>query len=211
MSAEKPALSSLKEAFAGLVDDSGFNTFGGASEERPSPSKPRNPSREEVQVIKPVEEKVNPGTEMIEDPSDSFRKYLEGKYTFSKDDLIEVMDNLVINGGHEETFDIYRGKVSVTLRSRTVDDSLKISQYLSRQNFSTMEEYGQARSLITLAYTLVGYKGRDLHLVPVEGAASSREALIKSLSQPIMAKLVEKMEYFDFKIVKAGEEADEVF
>lgn len=180
-----------------FLSDPDVNTF--KPESKPTPAKETASESES-------------DSETLQESQDSaYDKLMAEKYQFKDEDLNDVMDGLILAGSYEEEFSV-RGKFNFKLRTRSVKAMREITMYMDAQSVNTFEAYNQVRSLVTLAHTLVEIKGRDLSLLPVTSEeGTSRMQYLENLPGPMLGFIMEKLEYFDYKVVQATRKVDDVF
>lgn len=128
------------------------------------------------------------------------------KPKWSQEELLEVFDTLMFQGEYKETFTL-RGKLSVTLKSRSVEETMKISREIDNVPYNLISTVQEHKALLNLSYSLVNYAGKDF-------SGSSQEEVYKYLGKLpifILSTLVDKLSEFDSKVLAACKEAEENF
>lgn len=130
----------------------------------------------------------------------------EVKPRWNKDELLEVFDKLLFEGEYTETFTI-RGKLLVTFRSRSADETMKISREIDNTPFNLVSTVQEHKALLNMSYSLVNYSGKDFSDATQETIFN----FIKKLPIFIVGVLIDKLSDFDSKVDAACKEAEENF
>jgi hypothetical protein len=128
------------------------------------------------------------------------------KSKFTKEELLKVFDELIFQSEYREDVTI-RGKLRVTFRSRTTEETMEISKILDNQDFKLLSTMQEQRAFQNLLKSLVSYQGRDLSALKVE----DKEKFIKKIPTSIIGSLADKLAEFDLKIDEACQEGESNF
>lgn len=130
----------------------------------------------------------------------------DNKPKFKKEELLAIFDDIVFSGSFEEDIDI-RGKLKVTFRSRSADDTLAISKDIDGTSFNLITTVQERRALLNLAYSLVKYQGKDLGGM----AIADRLSYLGKLAAPLVGALSVSLSKFDQKVEAACVEGEANF
>ena len=125
---------------------------------------------------------------------------------FTEEELMTIFDEIIFSGEYEEVVTI-KGKLKVTFRARSAEDTVAISKDIDAKNFTLISTLQEHRSLLNLAYSMIGYAGRDLKSVTIE----DRKKTINKLPAVVVGAVSEALTRFDFKISEACKSAEENF
>jgi hypothetical protein len=128
------------------------------------------------------------------------------KPEFTEDELLQVFDSIMFSGEYSETIKL-RGKLAITFRMRTIDESLEISKKLDTMQANLISTLNEQRAVINLSYAIVDYAGKDLSKASVE----DKVAFIGKLPVPIIAAMFDALSKFDRKTNLACSEAEGSF
>jgi hypothetical protein len=133
----------------------------------------------------------------------SAEKASDSKY--SEEELMVIFDELMFTGEYAEDI-LIRGKLPVTLRTRTAGEVRKITMELDKDsgNSTLLATINERRSLLTLRYALSSYGSTDLSGMNAE----DKEGFISKLPAPVIGALMVELAKFDSKVYeacKAGE------
>lgn len=126
------------------------------------------------------------------------------KYT--KEELLKVFDELIFQGEYSEDQTL-KGKLKVTFRSRSAEETMEISRSLDVMDFKLLTTMQEQRAFLNLSKSLTMYQGRDLGKMKDE----ERTAFIRKLPTSILGALADSLAEFDRKVDLACREADESF
>jgi len=130
----------------------------------------------------------------------------EKKEKYTEDELLKVFDEIIFSGEYSEDVKI-RGKLSVTLKTRTSGQISVITDKLDKEQFNLRATVEERRSILNLQDALIKYQGRDLSTIKVE----EREKFLGNLPAPIVGALLTALSNFDEKVYKACEVGEENF
>lgn len=125
---------------------------------------------------------------------------------WSKDELLTIFDEMIFSGEYEENLTIM-GRLKVTFRARSAEDTTAISREIDGKNFSLITTLQEHRSLLNLAYSLIAYSGRDMKAVSVE----DRVKFVNKLPAVMVGALSKSLVDFDSKISAACIEGEANF
>jgi hypothetical protein len=131
----------------------------------------------------------------------------ESKPKYDKEELLAIFDELIFSGEYVEDKEFRNGKLKVSFRSRSVEDTSEISKDVEAKDFKLITTMQEHRAILNLAYSLVKYAGTDWSKVPVE----DRIVRIKKLPGPVASLLSEELNKFDQKIFVACQEGEANF
>lgn len=125
---------------------------------------------------------------------------------YSKEELIAIFDNIMFEGSYSEVITI-KGKLKVEFKSRSAKDTSEISKELDAKSFNLISTIQEQRALLSLAYSIITYNGRDLSSMKIE----DRKEFVGSLPTAVVAALSEALVTFDMKVDEACREGEENF
>lgn len=125
---------------------------------------------------------------------------------YKKEELLAVFDELIFQGEYTEEQTI-RGKLKVSFRSRSADETMQISKQLDVMDFKLLTTMQEQRAFLNLSKSLTMYQGKDLDKLKSEEKAE----FIKRLPTSILGALADALAEFDRKVDLACREADENF
>lgn len=140
-----------------------------------------------------------------ESPKDSSPENKKGPTApkYSEEELSAIFDEIIFSGEYAEDFKI-KGKLPVTLRTRTAEEIDKIQHHLDASGSNLIATIESIRSLMHLQYAIVKYKGEDLSVYKIEEKAG----FINKLPGPIVAALINTLAKFDEKVAMACKEGE---
>ncbi len=125
---------------------------------------------------------------------------------FDKDELLKIFDEMIFSGEYTEEVTI-RGRLKVVFKAKTVEDNTAISKEIDSSNYNLLATLQEHRALLSLAYSLVGYSGKDLSQVKIE----ERRKVIDKLPTVVVSLLSNALVTFDSKIDAACQEGEANF
>lgn len=125
---------------------------------------------------------------------------------FSAEELATLFDELMFQGEYTEEMKL-KGKLSITFRTRTADETLEISKKIDVIQANLISTINEQRAVLNLGYSLISYQGKDLSKSTVE----ERLLFVKKLPVAIIAALTDSLAKFDRKVDMACSEAEENF
>lgn len=125
---------------------------------------------------------------------------------YSKEDLLKVFDELIFQGEYTEEV-LIKNKLKVRFRSRTADETMKISQELDGAEYKLLSTMQERRAFLNLRASLITYQGKDLTNVSDE----EKTKVIKKLPTSMVSALADSLSEFDRKVDLACREAEENF
>lgn len=125
---------------------------------------------------------------------------------YEPEELLRVFDQLIFEGEYKEDLTI-KGKLKVTFRSRSAEETMEISRILDASEFKLLSTIQEQRAFLNLGKSLIMYQGRDLANVKPDEKAN----FIKKLPTSILASLADSLAEFDRKVDLACREAEENF
>lgn len=128
----------------------------------------------------------------------------EPKYT--KEELLRVFDEIIFSGEYVEDFMI-RNKLSVSLRTRTVEEINTVQKTIDSAGLNLISTVEAMRSLMNLQYALVSYDGKDMSSMKYPEKAK----FVEALPGPIVGILINLLSRLDHKVAKACEEGEANF
>lgn len=143
---------------------------------------PKNDVKEEKVVLK-QENEVKTEPNAAEEPK------------YDSDELAQIFDNLMFEGEHQETVKV-RGR-NATFRTRTAEETMKISKELDSMTVNFVATLQQHRIMLNLAFALVNFNGKDLSSME---PLPDRYKLISKLPTQVIGILEEELVKFDAKV-----------
>lgn len=140
--------------------------------------------------------------EKVQDSTQEEKKEPE----FSVEELATLFDELMFQGEYTEEMKI-KGKLAITFRTRTADETLEISKKIDVIQANLVSTVNEQRAVLNLGYSLISYQGKDLSKATVE----ERLLFVKKLPTPIIAALTDSLAKFERKVDIACREAEENF
>lgn len=140
--------------------------------------------------------------EKVQDSTQEEKKEPE----FSVEELATLFDELMFQGEYTEEMKI-KGKLAITFRTRTADETLEISKKIDVIQANLVSTVNEQRAVLNLGYSLISYQGKDLSKATVE----ERLTFVKKLPTPIIAALTDSLAKFERKVDIACREAEENF
>jgi len=122
---------------------------------------------------------------------------------FDKDELLHIFDEIIFSGEYTEEINI-RGKLKIVFRARSAEETTTISREIDGKNFTLITTLQEHRALLNLAYSLVGYAGKDLSKVSID----DRKAILNRLPAAMVATLSNRLSTFDLKVDMACREGE---
>lgn len=134
------------------------------------------------------------------------KKVEEKKPEFSAEELAALFDEIMFQGEYSEEMKI-KGKLSITFRTRTAEETLSISKSIDGIQANLITTINEHRAILNLGYSITNYQGKDLSKTSID----DRLTFIKKLPIPIIASLSDALIKFDRKVELACREAEENF
>lgn len=128
------------------------------------------------------------------------------KSKYTQEELLSIFDEILFSGEYREDV-LIKGKLKVTFRSRSVEETTDISRRLDGGNYKLVNTLQEQRALLNLGYSVVGYNNKDLTSQDIE----ERLKFIRKLPASLIATLSEALVRFDMKTDEACREAEENF
>lgn len=125
---------------------------------------------------------------------------------FDKDELLKIFDEIIFSGEYTEEI-TFKGKLKIVFKARSAEETTAISREIDGKNFALITTLQEHRALLNLAYSLVGYSGKDLSKTDVE----DRKKIINKLPAVMVAALSSELSKFDLKIDMACREGEANF
>jgi hypothetical protein len=145
-------------------------------------------------MVKPTKEEVANAVEEITTP----------KYT--KEELLAIFDSILFEGEYREEFKI-KGKLAVTFRTRTADETSFITNEVDTKSFNLVSSLQEYRALLNIASSLVIYNTKDLSSLSLD----ERRAFVGKLPSVVAAAISNSLVEFDQKTDAALREGEENF
>lgn len=118
----------------------------------------------------------------------------------------KIFETILFEGVYTETF-TFRKKMQFTLRSRSVEEVMKINDYMETKEFKTQGAAMDERLFQHLAHAIVALNGKDYS----KSTHEEKTAALRNLPAPVMQILVRNLSTFDNKVQRACEEGEENF
>jgi hypothetical protein len=128
------------------------------------------------------------------------------KPEYDENELLAIFDEIIFSGEYTEKVSI-RGKLNITLRTRTAEEVSKITSKIDLTPSNLISTANERRALMNLHFALVEYQGKDIS----KAKAEDREKFINSLPAPVIGTLLISLDRFDRKVYKACEVGEENF
>lgn len=133
-------------------------------------------------------------------------KEVPEKPKYDPNELLQIFDSILFEGDYKEDTTI-KGKLKVTFKSRSADDTSAITRELDNKQFNLISALQEHRAFLNLVYSLVTYNGKNLGTAPIE----ERKKIVGALPAVVVAALSEALYKFDGKIDAACREGEENF
>lgn len=128
------------------------------------------------------------------------------KPKYNKDELLAIFDELIFSGEYREDLTI-KGRLKVTFKTRTAEETSEITQAMDTKAFSLISSVQEFRALQNLSYSLVRYNGKDIGISTKE----ERLKFIGKLPAVMVGALSEALVDFDAKTDAACREGEQNF
>lgn len=135
-------------------------------------------------------------------PVKDYRKFLE-KNKISVDHAAQIVDNMLMQGFHEETYQL-TSRFSVTFRTREKRDSIRLQTAIQVQQPSfqivyddIVARYNLAASLSQFGDTAFSFPKPGADAEETGGAFEERMRFVEGLADPVFDKLRTKLVKFD--------------
>lgn len=128
------------------------------------------------------------------------------KPKFSKEELLEIFDEVLFQGFYQEDVTL-RGRLTVTFRTRSAEDTAKISRTIDAEQYQLSSTYMEHRALLNLSTSMVTFNGKDMQ----DKSFDDRFALVKKLPAHLVSLLSTALVEFDSKVEAACKDGDENF
>lgn len=125
---------------------------------------------------------------------------------FDKNELLQIFDEIIFSGEYTEEVTV-KGKLKLVFKAKTAEETTEISREIDGKNFTLITTLQEHRALLNLAYSLVGYAGKDLSKVAID----ERKKIINKLPAAIVATLSAELSKFDLKVDMACREGEANF
>src|ERR1700739_1058907 len=125
---------------------------------------------------------------------------------YNQTELLAIFDEIIFSGEYKENV-LVKGKLHVTFRTRTAQETQEITNILDAMGanlFSTLE---QKRATLSLQYSLMRYGPKDLSTLK----KSEKEEFLGRLPSAVSFALINALSRFDEKVFEACKEAEENF
>lgn len=130
----------------------------------------------------------------------------KAKPEYSEEELLRVFDEIIFSGEYEENFQV-KGRLQITLRTRTAKELNEIQAQLDSSMFNLVSSLEQKRSYLNLQYALKVFHGKDLSVMPI----SERVAVIDNIPGPVIYAILDCMSKFDDKVYQACKDGEANF
>lgn len=128
------------------------------------------------------------------------------KPQFDEAELAKIFDEIIFSGVYSEQITI-KGKLRVTLRTRTAEESEDISSKLDTSAANLIATLNEKRALFNIYYALTSYQGKDISTLKQE----EREKFINRIPAPIVNAIVNALSKFDTKVYAACQDGESNF
>lgn len=128
------------------------------------------------------------------------------KPKYDEMELATIFDDILFQGSYQEDLKI-KGKLQVTLTTRSAEDTGFVSRKLDAQQFNLSSTFVEQRALWNLASSLISYNGKDLSSMKIE----DRFVFVSKLPAHLVSALSNALVEFDLKIEQACKEGEENF
>lgn len=126
---------------------------------------------------------------------------------YNKEELLAIFDEMIFSGEYVEDINLRGGKLKISFRSRSVEDTSSITRDIDVKEFKLITTLQEYRAIQNLAYSLVKYAGNDWSSLSV----ADRVSKINKLPAPLVGVLSAELNKFDMKIMAACEEGEANF
>lgn len=125
---------------------------------------------------------------------------------YKPEELAAVFDELLFEGEYKEDVTI-RGKLKVTFRTRSAEETMQISKQLDLSDYKFLPTIQEQRAFLNVSKSLISYQGKDLTVIKEE----EKGAFIRKLPTSILSTLTDSLAEFDRKIDIACRNAEDSF
>lgn len=125
---------------------------------------------------------------------------------YKEEELLVIFDTILFEGSYTEDVTI-KGKLKVTFRSRTADETSKITSEIDSKQYNFIPALQEQRAFLNLVYSLVTYNGRNLEQLSLD----DKKSFVGKLPAVVVAALSNALFDFDNKIEQACQEGEENF
>jgi hypothetical protein len=139
-----------------------------------------------------------------EEVANAVEEITTSKYT--KEELLAIFDSILFEGEYREEFKI-KGKLAVTFRTRTADETSFITNEVDTKSFNLVSSLQEYRALLNIASSLVIYNTKDLSSLSLD----ERRAFVGKLPSVVAAAISNSLVEFDQKTDAALREGEENF
>lgn len=149
-------------------------------------------------------------------PMERWRAAIESA-NLTEDEADQILDAVLTNGFYDKTFKIFRGRLTVTLRSRDSASLQRVSDALDtvrtndiRVHTQTMNRYNLAASLVRYQDKVFKHPNAATDSVDRDRSFSERLAFVDTIPAPVLVQLYAVLAKFDGTIYAALSEGAEM-
>lgn len=122
---------------------------------------------------------------------------------YSKEELLAIFDEILFSGEYIEQVTI-KGKLKVSFRTRTVEDTTEISKVIDASSSNLISTVQEKRAVLNMVYSLASYNGKDLTQSTIE----DRQKFVNKLPAVVVSAVSEALRNFDLKTEAAFAEGE---
>jgi len=149
-------------------------------------------------------------------PMERWRTAIESA-NLTEDEADKILDAVLTHGFYDKTFKIFRGKLTITLRSRDSASLQRVSDALDtvrtndvRVHTQTMNRYNLAASLVRYQDKTFKHPGLTSDVNDRDRAFSDRLAFVDTIPAPVLVQMYAVLAKFDNTIYAALSEGAEM-
>lgn len=149
-------------------------------------------------------------------PTERWRDALESA-NLSEAEADQILDSVLATGSYEKSYKIFRGRLTITLRSRDSASLQRVSDALdavktndSRVHMQTMNRYNLAASIIRYQDKVFKHPAPSTDSSDREKAFYDRLAFIDTIPAPVLVQLYSVLGKFDSIVYAALSEGAEM-
>jgi hypothetical protein len=140
----------------------------------------------------------------VVNPETAENKVVKPKY--DEAELAKIFDEIIFSGVYTEDV-VIKGRLRITLKSRTAQESEEISSKLDTSPANLISTLNERRALLNVYYALVRYQGKDLSMMKME----EKEKFVNQIPAAIVNVIVKAIASFDTKVYAACEDGETNF
>jgi hypothetical protein len=149
-------------------------------------------------------------------PMERWRNAIESA-NLTEDEADKILDAVLTNGFYDKTFKIFRGKLTITLRSRDSASLQRVSDALDTVRTNDVRVHTQTMNRYNLAASLVRYQDKTFKHPPLTADANDRDRafverlnFVDTIPAPVLVQMYAVLAKFDNTIFAALSEGAEM-